>query len=218
MSNCITSSPSLWNMAQHHIKRPQLEPVAFVSLALNDSPTFPPTSSRQILQLYCPDSRAAGAQATKGRGGEGASRGWRVGGVDGKKNGQLGDKRGRNTHTHNPHSDLTSTPTHLTPDPCLHPGTAPQEHLRVLLGCPTTRDRSANCEWCHQALPGLPGCVWQGTGCRRGRAAMWREQPLYFWASRGAVMTVSYSCAHWGLPYLALQWPLISPRLPLLLA
>lgn len=33
-------------------------------------------------------------------------------------------------------------------------------------------------------------------------------------------MTVSYSCAHSGLPYLALQWPLslIAPCCPLLLA
>lgn len=62
-------------MAQHHITPPQLEPVAFVFLLLNDSPAFPPTSSRQILQLYCPDSRAAGAQATKGREGRGAEGG-----------------------------------------------------------------------------------------------------------------------------------------------
>lgn len=68
-------------MAQHHIKQPQLEPVAFVFLMLNDAPTFPPTSSRQILQLYCPDSRAAGARATKGREGRGVEgvKGWRSG-------------------------------------------------------------------------------------------------------------------------------------------
>lgn len=60
---------------------PQFEPVAFVRLGLNDSPTFPPTSSRQILQLYCPDSRAAGAQATKeGEKRGGGREGERVGG------------------------------------------------------------------------------------------------------------------------------------------
>lgn len=67
-------------MAQHHVKAPQLEPVAFVLPVLNDSPAFPPISSRQILQLYCPDSRAAGAQATKGREGRGwwgGLKGWR---------------------------------------------------------------------------------------------------------------------------------------------
>lgn len=88
----------------------------------------------------------------------------------------------REEGTEPPYPGLTSTPTHPTPDPCLHPGSIPipPEHLSVLLNCPATRDRSANCEWCRLVLPGLPGCVWQGTGCRRGRGAMRREQSLFF--------------------------------------
>lgn len=69
---------------------PQLEPVAFVTLGLNDSPTFPPTSSRQILQLYCPDSRAAGAQATKEGEKREGRRGAGGGGVVGGQAGGLG--------------------------------------------------------------------------------------------------------------------------------
>ncbi len=177
MSNCITSNPSLWNMALHHIKQPQFEPVAFVFPMLNDSPTFPPTSSRQILQLYCPDSRAAGAQATKGR-----ERGWGVGGCwggggDGKENGQSGDKRGRN-RAPLPWFNLYTHPSYPSPPASTQASALPLQHLSVLLDCPATRDKSANCEWCRLALPGLPGCVWQGTGGRRGTVAMWRERPF----------------------------------------
>lgn len=142
---------------------------------LNDSPTFPPTSSRQILQLYCPDSRVAGAQATKG-GKEG------VGGGVGLEEGmgkRMVSREIREEGTEPPYPGVTSTPTHPTPHPYLHPGpVATLQHLSVLLDCPDTRDRSANYEWCCLALPGLSGCVWQGTGGRRGRVAMWRERPF----------------------------------------
>ena len=87
-------------------------------------PASPPTSSRQILQLYCPDSRAAGAQTTKGRQrrrgwGVGVG-GWRAGGACAKENGQSEDKKGRNIvpHRHHKHPGLTPTPS---PDPCLQP-------------------------------------------------------------------------------------------------
>lgn len=132
---------------------------------LNDSPAFPPTSSRQILQLYCPDSRAAGAQATKGREGRGGGGG---GGVEEGMGKRMVSREIREEGTEPPYPGLTSTPTHPTPHPGFHPGPVPTlQHLSVLLDCPATRDRSANCEWCRLALPGLPGCVWQGD---RGQA------------------------------------------------
>lgn len=140
-----------------------------VPMLSNDPPTFPPTSSRQILQLYCPDSRAAGAQATKGRR-RGCMERW-----DGKENGQSGDKRGRNR---TPYPVLTSKPTHPSP----HPASMPV----LLLPCNTSLFCSAafplvrrvQTEWCRLALPGLAGYVWQGTEGRHGNLAMWWEQPF----------------------------------------
>lgn len=150
----------------------------------NDPPTFPPTSSRQILQLYCPDSRAAGAQATKGRrrrrrrGGGGYGMGKRMVSREIR-----GEGTGPPTTTSSPtnYPGLTSALTHpFPPHPWLYPSPVSTllQHLSVLLCCLTTRERSANCEWCCLALPGLPGCVWQGTVDRRGRLAMWWERPF----------------------------------------
>lgn len=122
-----------------------------VPMLSNDPPTFPPTSSRQILQLYCPDSRAAGAQATKGRR-RGCMERW-----DGKENGQSGDKRGRNR---TPYPVLTSKPTHPSP----HPASTPMVLLPCnSLFCSTAfphvrRVQTANgAAWRYQALLGMCG-------------------------------------------------------------
>lgn len=79
---------------QHHIKQAPFKPDASVfPIPSNDLPlpTSSQTSSRQILQLYCPDSRAAGAQATK----ENTGVQWWRRGWDGKENGQSEDERGK---------------------------------------------------------------------------------------------------------------------------
>lgn len=143
------------------------------SPVLNDSPTFPPTSSRQILQLYCPDSRAAGAQATKGSEGGGGGGG---GGGDGKENGQSGDKRGRNgaPHHHHHHPGLTSTPSHP-----LHPSPLPPPRA-LSLPCNTS-------PICSTALPHVTGvqtasgAAWHYQAslgeCGRGRGAGVAEWP-----------------------------------------
>lgn len=228
-------------MAQHHIKRGRgwnllllcgsslMIPPLFLRPPVDKSFSF--IAQTQGLQVHRPQKRER-----RGFGGEGVGQGgvvvvvmgWGAGGADGKENGQWGDKGGRsgsplystpppppppNTHTH---PGLTSVPTHPGPDPSLHPrAQLPLRgrggHLSVLL-CRMWREPAPS-EWCRLALPGLPGCVWQGcTGCRRGTVAMWwgaaAPSLFFFKTSRGAVMTVSYSCAHWGLPYLGLQRPL----------
>lgn len=130
-----------------------------------------------------------------GKGGDGGGD-WRAGGPC-EENGQSGDKRGRNRAPHR-HPGLTFTPSHPIPDPCLHPRPVPNpDHLSALLHTPpphvTGAPTTGGAAWHHQAF----WCVWQGTGYRRGRAAMWQ---LFFWGSRGAVMRLSYSCARWCLP------------------
>lgn len=76
------------------------------------SPAFPPTSSRQILQLYCPDSRAAGAQTTKGREGRRGWGGWgeeeEVVGVEVHARGRMVSRKIREEGTE-PHTATTST-------------------------------------------------------------------------------------------------------------
>lgn len=149
------------------------------------TPPFPPTSSRQILQLYCPDSRAAGAQATKGKGGWGGCRGDVV--VEegtGKEKGQLGDKRGRN-RAPLPWFHLCTQLSRSSP--------VLPAHLAVLVHGPATRDTSARRERCRLALPALTGVCGRGQAWQRGHVA---GPASFFSSSRGAVMAERYSCAH----------------------
>lgn len=102
----------------------------------------------------------------------------------GKENGQWGDERGRSR----------AFPPSLTPTPP-HPAPLPPKHLPVLLDCLTTHEKSANSEWCRLALPGFPGCVWQGPESRRGQGSHAAGGALLFPANGGPVITESRSCA-----------------------
>lgn len=158
----------------------------------------------------------------RGKGGRGEGWGWRRGWEREWSVSEIREEETQLTHPTPPHRGLTSTPTHPNPHLCLlHPAPAPAPApRRPAPFCPTAlphvrRVQTANgaARRCWQASLGV--CV-QGPGDRRGRAAGRREGPLFFRASGGAVITPRYSCAHWGLPYLTLRWPLnlSSPRCP----
>lgn len=72
-------------------------------------PHFSPKSSRQILLLYCPGLRTAGAQATKGRTGVGGV--WRGG-----MRKRMVSRKIRGERSKAPYFGLTSTPAHPFPD------------------------------------------------------------------------------------------------------
>lgn len=140
-------------------------------------------------------------------------RGWRAGGADGKENGQSGDKRGRN-RAPLPWFNLYTHPSYPWPLPppgvCSCTPGAPLCFAQTALPHVTGVQTASGAAWCYQAFLGVCGRG-QGAGVAEGPCG--GSSPLFFWTSRGAVMSRSYSCAHWALPYLGLQWPLnlISP-------
>lgn len=165
-------------------------------------PAFPPTSSRQILQLYCPDSRAAGARTTKGSEGRrswGRRGGWRGGGPCERENGQSGDKRGRNRtqHGNHNHPGLTFMPSHPIPDPCLRSAPNPGHFSAPLTTTTTTRDwTTGGAAWHHQPFWGVRGMGVAGRPC--GRSCF-----LFFLKQQSSNESQLQRCPL--MP--ALQWP-----------